>query len=201
MQDFFLRILEQIGQTTWLEWLGTITGFLCVYLAAKQNILNWPISIISVLAYAILFFESKLYGDTVLQVYFLFTAIYGWYYWTKRKQEFEKPIVSISSTQFYLVIFIILILTGLIGSFLDHVTDSDVPYADGFCTSISFVAQFMMTRKIVQNWLLWVFVDICYIPLYIHKDLYLTAVLYFAFTIIAWNGYREWRKTYLTSIN
>ena len=61
---------------------------------------------------------------------------------------------------------------------------------------MSFVAQFLMTRKVLQNWLLWVFVDICYIPLYIHKELMLTAVLYFVFTIIAWNGYRDWRKTY-----
>lgn len=196
MQDFFQQIARQFAQTPWLEWLGTLTGFLCVYLAAKQNIWNWPISIISVTSYAVLFYDAKLYGDTVLQFYFLSTAIYGWYYWIKRKEEKKKPIVKASGNQLLLCLLSIIVLTISIGYLLDSKTNSDVPYIDAFCTSVSFVAQFLMTRKILQNWLLWVFVDICYIPLYIHKDLMLTAVLYFVFTVIAWNGYRDWQKTY-----
>jgi len=196
MQDFFQQIASQFAQTPWLEWLGTLTGFLCVYLAAKQHIWNWPISIISVGSYAILFYEAKLYGDTVLQFYFLSTAIYGWYYWIKRREEKKKPIVKASGNQIFLCLLAIIVLTISIGYLLDSKTNSDVPYIDAFCTSVSFVAQFLMTRKILQNWLLWVFVDICYIPLYIHKDLMLTAVLYFVFAVIAWNGYRDWQKSY-----
>lgn len=196
MQDFFQQIARQFAQTSWLEWLGTLTGFLCVYLAAKQNIWNWPISIISVASYAILFYDAKLYGDTVLQFYFLSTAVYGWYYWIKRKEEKKEPIVKASKGQLLLCLLAILFLTLSIGYLLDSKTNSDVPYIDAFCTSISFVAQFLMTRKVLQNWLLWVFVDLCYIPLYIHKELMLTAVLYFVFAIIAWNGYRDWQKTY-----
>jgi len=196
MQDFFQQIARQFAHTSWLEWLGTLTGFLCVYLAAKQNIWNWPISIISVASYAILFYDAKLYGDTVLQFYFLSTAVYGWYYWIKRKEEKKKPIVNANSNQLLLCCLAIFSLTISIGYLLDRKTNSDVPYIDAFCTSVSFVAQFLMTRKVLQNWLLWVFVDICYIPLYIHKDLMLTAVLYFVFAIIAWNGYRDWQKTY-----
>lgn len=196
MHDFFQQIARQFAQTSWLEWLGTLTGFLCVYLAAKQNIWNWPISIISVASYAILFYDAKLYGDTVLQFYFLSTAVYGWYYWIKRKEEKKKPIVKASKGQLLLCLLAILVLTLSIGYLLDRKTNSDVPYIDAFCTSVSFVAQFLMTRKVLQNWLLWVFVDICYIPLYIHKDLMLTAVLYLVFTLIAWNGYRDWLKTY-----
>lgn len=196
MQDFFQQVARQFAQTPWLEWLGTLTGFLCVYLAAKQNIWNWPISIISVLSYAILFYDARLYGDTVLQFYFLSTAIYGWYYWHKRREENKKPIVKANRNQLLLSILAIIGLTTAIGYLLDSETNSDVPYIDAFCTSVSFVAQFLMTRKVLQNWLLWVFVDICYIPLYIHKQLMLTAVLYLVFAIIAWNGYRDWQKTY-----
>lgn len=196
MQDFFQQIASQFAQTTWLEWLGTLTGFLCVYLAARQHIWNWPISIISVSSYAILFYGTRLYGDAVLQFYFLCTAVYGWYYWLKRKEEKKKPIVKASKLGLLLSILAVLLLTGILGYFLDSQTNSDLPYIDAFCTAMSFVAQFLMTRKVLQNWLLWVFVDICYIPLYIHKELMLTAVLYFVFTIIAWNGYRDWRKTY-----
>lgn len=200
MSALIQQIMQQFAQTSILEWIGTVTGFLCVYLAAKQHILNWPISAISVLIYGYIFYHSKLYGDAVLQVYFLGTAIYGWYYWAKSAREDNKPIVSFNNREMGLTIITIAILTALLGTFLQQMTDSDVPYADGFCTAISFVAQFLMTRKVLQNWLLWIFVDICYIPLYLHKGLFLTAVLYFVFALIAWSGYRDWKTTYRTFI-
>ncbi len=196
MQDLLSQLFQQFLATSLLEWIATLSGFLCVYLAAKQNIWNWPISIISVLTYFYIFYHSKLYGDSVLQLYFLGTAIYGWYYWNKRSHSDEKPISSFNSKQMMMTMAVIAALSLLLGFALDRWTNSDVPYADGFCTATSFVAQFLMTRKVLQNWLIWVLVDICYIPLYYHKDLLLTAVLYFAFAIIAWNGYRDWRKTY-----
>lgn len=196
MQDFLAQLFQQFLATSMLEWIATLSGFLCVYLAAKQNIWNWPISIISVLCYLYIFYHSKLYGDSVLQLYFLGTAVYGWYYWNKRAHSEERPISRLNSKQMALALGIILFLSLLLGWALDQWTNSDVPYADGFCTACSFVAQFLMTRKVLQNWLIWVFVDLCYIPLYLHKDLLLTAILYFAFAIIAWNGYRDWRKTY-----
>src|SRR5690606_25052093 len=196
MQDFLSPFYQQFLETSALEWLATITGFLCVFLAAKQNIWNWPISIISVLTYLFIFYQHKLYGDAVLQIYFLTTAAYGWYYWTKRNQSNEKPISSLSPREFLLTTLIVLLLSIGLGFLLDHGTDSDVPYDDGFCTAVIFVAQFLMTRKVLQNWLLWVIVDLCYIPLYLYKGLILTAVLYLVFAIIAWNGYRGWRKSY-----
>ncbi len=196
MPELFTSLYQQILSTGILEWLATITGFLCVYLAARQNILNWPISIISVSIYAYLFYQNKLYGDTVLQLYFLSTAIYGWYYWRSVDSNDIKPVSNFTNRQMLTTAVIILFLGTTLGAILGHFTDSDVPYIDGLCTSMSFVAQFLMTRKILQNWLIWVLVDILYIPLYIHKDLVLTAILYVAFTIIAWNGYRAWRHTY-----
>lgn len=196
MQDFFRTVIEQFLQTSVLEWLATISGFLCVYLAAKQHILNWPISIISVAIYAYLFYHSKLYGDAILQIYFFGTAIYGWYFWRKISTQAERPIRQISRKQGFYILLAILGLTLCLGLGLDTYTDSDVPYIDAFCTAMSFVAQFLMTRKILQNWLLWIVVDLCYIPLYLHKNLLLTAVLYFAFTLVAWKGYQDWKKTY-----
>lgn len=196
MPDFFANFYTQFSQTSLLEWAATLTGFLCVYLAAKQHILNWPISIISVTIYGYIFYHSKLYGDAVLQIYFLGTAVYGWYYWSRTDNQKEVPIRRFSRKQLWLTCIAIVALGLLLGSLLARFTDSDVPYIDGLCTATSFIAQFLMTRKILQNWLLWVAVDICYIPLYIHKNLLLTAVLYLAFAIIAWNGYRGWRTTY-----
>ena len=196
MPEFFTSIYQQFLATSALEWLATLSGFFCVYLAARQNILNWPISIISVCTYAYIFFHNKLYGDAVLQLYFLSTAIYGWYYWKAANHATGAVIKKFNRKQMLITLVATLVLALSLGSLLRSFTDTDVPYIDGLCTAISFVAQFLMTRKVLQNWLMWVFVDICYIPLYLHKDLLLTAVLYIAFTIIAWNGYRDWRKTY-----
>lgn len=197
MGDALQAIVDQFYQITALEWVGTVTGFLCVYLAARQHILNWPISIISVAAYAILFYQSKLYGNAVLQVYFFGTAIYGWHYWLKRGQDADKkPIVSFSTMEILLTIGVIIALSAIMGWFLGTYTDTDVPYIDGFCTAMSFVAQFLMTRKVLQNWILWVIVDICYIPLYIYKGFMLTSLLYVAFAVIAAMGYLDWRRTW-----
>ncbi|HXH99701.1 MAG TPA: nicotinamide riboside transporter PnuC [Sphingobacteriaceae bacterium] len=192
-------LVTQFYQTSWIEWVGTISGFICVYLAAKQNIWSWPIALISVAAYSVLFYQYQLYGDAVLQVYFFGTSIYGWYYWTTNNETEQKPIKSLSKSQWLLTLLLIGISTGLAGWILDNYTPTNVPYADGFCTSMSFVAQFLMTRKIIQNWILWIIVDICYIPLYIYKDLVLTAILYALFLWLATMGYLEWRKKWKTA--
>lgn len=190
------QIVSQISHTSLLEWFAVITGFTCIYLAAKQHILNWPISIFSVIAYAVLFYQGKLYGEMLLQGYFLFTAIYGWYYWIKRKQEHKKPIVRFTLNEMLLAMGAIFVCSILLGLFLHHFTDTDVAYIDGTLASVSFVAQFLMTRKVLQNWIMWIMVDILYIPLFIYKDYFLTAILYAVLAFIAWLGYTDWKKTW-----
>lgn len=197
--SFAQHVLTQVANTSALEWFGTITGFLCVYLAARQHILNWPIAMLSVGAYAVLFYDYGLYGDAVLQFYFLATAIYGWYYWIKRKEEDQKPIVRLTGRQWALICAAVAVLSALLGFFLDRFTPSEVPYIDGFCTALSFVAQLMLTRKILENWILWIVVDSCYVPLYLYKDLNLTALLYLVFLVLATLGYLDWKKTWRTA--
>jgi len=190
------QIIQGIKQTGYLEWIGATTAIACVYLAARQNIWNWLTGIISVTAYLIVFFESGLYGDAYLQIYFLGTGIYGWYYWIRKKERHEKPITSLSLKQYVLVILATLGLSVLLGLYLQKFTPSTVPYIDGFCTSVSFMAQLLMTRKVLQNWALWVFVDICYVPLYIYKNLYITAILYIILLVLAAKGYIDWHREY-----
>jgi nicotinamide mononucleotide transporter len=198
--SFWLLFCDQLIQTSELEWFGTITGFLCVYLAAKQHILNWLIAILSIAAYSVLFYQYKLYGDAALQVYFLVTSVYGWYYWIKRKEEDQQPIASLSSSLIFKTILSIVILSAVLGISLDTFTNTDVPYIDGTCTAISLVAQFLLTRKIIQNWVLWIIVDICYIPLYLYKNLALTAVLYTLYLVLATLGYLNWRRTWRLTV-
>ncbi|WP_439695205.1 nicotinamide riboside transporter PnuC [Mucilaginibacter sp. AW1-7] len=190
------NIIQGIKQTSYLEWLGAATTIACVYLAARQNIWNWLAGIIAVIAYMVVFFQSGLFGDAYLQIYFLGTGVYGWYFWLRKKERQEKPVISLSHKEYLLVLLITLLLSGLMGLYLQHFTSSTVPYIDGFCTSVSFMAQLLMTRKILQNWALWVFVDICYVPLYIYKNLYVTAILYVILLVLATIGYIDWNKEY-----
>ena len=193
---FWHQFIQQLQQTSWLEWLGFVSTIACIYLAAKENILNWPISILSIIISAVLYFQSHLFGDFALQFYFLFTAFYGWWFWFTNKKEKERPIVSIKTHHWLIVITIVVLLTLILGYVLAKYTPSKVPYQDGFCTAVSLVAQIMLTRKILENWILWILVDICYVPLLIYKNLNIYALLYAILVVIALKGYLDWRDTY-----
>lgn len=135
----------------------------------------------------------------LLQGYFLLTGIYGWYYWLKRKQEKQAPVVKYQSKEMLVALFAIILLSVGLGSFLHHFTDTDVAYIDGTLASASFVAQFLLTRKVLQNWLIWFIADIIYVPLFIYKQFYLTAFLYAILVLLAWKGYVDWKRSWKTN--
>lgn len=184
-----------------LEVVGVISGLLCVYLAAKNIIWNWPLAIISVAIYIFIFYDSHLFADMGLQVYFLSINIYGWYFWSRKKpSEAKTPVTLIKQREILLSALAIVIFTFLLGWLLYNHTTASYPYLDSFCTACSIVAQFFMARKVLQNWLLWIFVDAIYVGIYIFKDLHLTAVMYAIYIVIALIGYVDWKKEYRKQI-
>ncbi len=194
--------------TNYIELIGVITGLLCVYLAAVNNIWNWPFAIISVTLYIFIFFEARLYADMGLQFYFLGANIYGWYFWSRKKgSEIKVPVVSISLKQIIWTIIAIAIITPSLGytlvklSPILHYKPASYPYLDSFCTSVSLIAQLFMARKIYQNWLMWVFVDIIYVGVYFIKHLQPTAFMYAIYAVIALLGYLDWRKEFNKQLN
>jgi nicotinamide mononucleotide transporter len=189
-------------QTWWhaqnlLEVAGVITGLLCVWLAAVNNIWNWPFAIISVGIYIFIFWHSKLYADMGLQFYFMAMNIYGWYFWShKPKTETKVPVLKIKRIEIWLSIPAVIIFTGLLGILLRDKTDAAFPFVDSFCTACSLIAQVFLARKVLENWLIWIFVDIVYVGVYIFKHLDLTAAMYAVYIGIALMGYVDWRKDY-----
>lgn len=181
-----------------LEWFGVFTGILCVWLAAKNNIWNWPFAIISVVIYIFIFFESRLYADMGLQVYFLGMNLYGWYFWSKNKNNHQasRAISSITSKEILFSIIGISVFTLAIGFLLHKETNASFPFIDSFCTACSLIAQLFLARKVLQNWLIWIFVDLIYVGVYFSKDLYATGLMYVLYIFIAIMGYLDWRKTY-----
>ncbi len=195
LRDSFTQLFLQTGL---LEWFGVFTGILCVWLAAKNNIYNWPIAIASVVIYIFIFFESKLYADMGLQVYFFAMNVYGWYFWSKNRNnpEASRPIAIITKKEIILSILGVIVFTVILGFMLKKNTDASFPFLDSFCTACSLIAQVFLARKVLQNWLIWIFVDIIYVGMYISKDLYATAVMYALYVYIASVGYLDWRRTY-----
>lgn len=197
--DAFSDSLSQfVFGTGILEWLGVFSGILCVWLAAKNNIWNWPIAIISVSIYIFIFFESKLYADMGLQFYFFVMNIYGWYYWSKNKnKQYQERLISlITPKEIWLSILGVFAFTLLLGFFLYKQTDAAFPFIDSFCTAVSLIAQIFLARRVLQNWLIWIFVDLIYVGVYFSKDLYATGLMYLLYIGIASMGYRDWKRIY-----
>ena len=204
MFDAFQESISQfIFGTGLLEWCGVFTGILCVWLAAKNNIWNWPIAIVSVIIYIFIFFDSKLYADMGLQFYFFGMNIYGWYFWSKQRnnKEESRPISLITRKEIFLSIAGIIIFTLALGFILHKKTDASFPFIDSFCTACSLIGQIFLARKVLQNWLIWIFVDAIYVGIYFSKDLYATGLMYALYIVIATIGYLDWKKIYREQIN
>lgn len=190
--------LQEIAQNPWVEWFGVFTGILCVWLAAKNVIWNWPIAILSVSVYIFIFFEARLYADMGLQFYFLAMNIYGWFYWGRRKDNSaeEQPISSITKKEIIFSLIGIVVFTVVLGFTLYKKTDASFPFVDSFCAAGSIVAQVFLARRILQNWIIWIFVDLIYVAVYVSKGLYPTGLMYGLYIFIAIMGYLDWRRKY-----
>lgn len=180
----------------WLEILGVIFSLLYLGFSIKQNILLWPMGILSAILYMVVFYQSKFYADMGLNAYYFIISIYGWLLWRKRAGEGEKvfPVSRIRLNQGLILALITVTAFAGIGLLLDRFTDSPVPYWDAFTTALSFTATWMLARKIIEHWILWVIVDTVSMALYLHRGLYPTLVLFGIYTVMAVVGYIQWKR-------
>lgn len=182
----------------YVEILGVISSLLYLLFSIKQNILLWPTGMISAILYMIVFFHSKFYADMGLNVYYLFISIYGWALWSKKESQGAGGGLGVSriSLKQGSILFLItgFFFTG-IGLVLDRFTDSPLPYWDAFTTALSFTATWMLARKIIEHWIIWVIVDVVSMGLYLYRGLYPTLLLFAVYTVMAVIGYIQWKKT------
>ncbi len=187
----------------WVEIFGTITGLLYIYLSIKEKASLWIVGFLTSAAYVYVFYKSKFYADMSLQVYYLVISVYGFYYWLKggktvekQSQNDNKVPIKTTSLQLWAVLFVIfLVLFVIMGYVLEHYTDSPVPWWDAFTTAASIIATWMLARKLIEQWLIWIVVDLVSMGLYIVKGLYPTSFLFFVYTILAIVGYFQWLKS------
>jgi nicotinamide mononucleotide transporter len=180
-----------------IEVLGAILGLLYIFFSIRQNILTWLTGLLTSLLYIVVFFQSKFYADMGLQVYYVFISIYGWYFWIKgtKKNTGKNVPVRVTPREYWIRLGIIsLVIYFLILFVLLKFTDSDVPYMDSLTTALSITATWMLAKKYLEHWLIWIFVDLLSSGLYIFKALWPTAILFLIYTAMAVLGYFEWKK-------
>jgi nicotinamide mononucleotide transporter len=181
---------------TWTEILGAVTGAASVLLAVRESAWNWPVGIANNIFFFILFWKAKLYADAILQIVYLVISIFGWWNWVfGGKGRTELTVTKASARAVILLCIVTGASTIVLTTWLRRFTDSSVPLWDGLTTALSLTAQYMLSRKLLENWWVWMTADLIYIGLYCYKSLYLTGVLYLVFFGMCIAGCSGWYKS------
>jgi nicotinamide mononucleotide transporter len=180
-----------------VELVATVFGLACVWMYVRQSIWSWPTGLVQVMLFALVFYRARLYSDFLLHLVYVVLQIYGWYCWSARGDA--KPQLPITTlTLGPRIMCGVIALTGslTLGFTMHRFTDASLPYWDASIAGMSLVAQYLLARKILENWLLWIAVDIVAIGVYLAKGLYLTTGLYAVFLVMATMGWMAWLNSY-----
>ena len=190
----------------YLEIAGVVIGLHYLYLEYHANVWLWIVGVIMPAIYIFVYYDAGLYADMWISVYYILASAYGLIVWIRKhsasgqtpqgvaEKESAQGIKSMPRRYYLWIGLIIIALTLGIGMALSRLTDSSVPWADGFTTALSIVAMWMLAKKYTQQWLMWIAADLASSALYIYKDLWLTSGLYMLYAIIAYFGYKRWKK-------
>ena len=179
----------------WLELAGAVLSILGVWLTARRHILCWPVGLVSVLIYAAVFIDAKLYSDSLLQVAFASFLIYGWLRWRRHLDDTGHVMIA-DLPRRHAMAHVLVGAVGalLLGGAMHFGTDAALPWLDAALAAFSLVAQFWQARRHVAAWWLWIGVDLVYIGVYLYKELMITSVLYVVFIALAVFGLRAWQR-------
>lgn len=188
-----------------LEIIGAVIGIIYLFLEYKANVWLWPVGILMSLFYVVIFFHGKFYADAAVYLYYIGANVYGLYAWLKRSHYGESsgqstssdPIVHTPQSMIWKLFVAFVLVYALIAFVLVRFTDSPVPYGDALTTSMSVVATYMLAKKWLEQWLLWIVVDVISTALYLWKGLYPTALLFTIYVVVAIMGYFKWRRDML----
>ena len=180
-----------------LELIAVGFGIISVWFAKKNNILVYPTGLVSTLIFVYILLEFQLYGDLIINIYYSIMSVLGWYLWSRTKNGADEFPISGMNKKDFIISIIIFIATLLfvvfVYLFFDKFTDWTA-YVDAFTTGLFFVGMWLMAKRKVENWILWIVADVISVPLYFHKGLTFSSLQFSIFTILAILGYLEWKK-------
>lgn len=185
-----------------LQVIGVILGLLYLWLEYKADIRLWIVGLIMPMVHGILYYQKGLYADSSMQVYYVLAGVYGWIIWERAKRRGKSPKankialkICHTPSKMVLPLFASYVLAhGIIYWFLTQFTNSNVPFWDSLTTALSIIAMWMLSRKYVEQWLVWLFVDLITVGLYFYKGIPITACLYLLYSCLAFAGFLRWRK-------
>lgn len=188
-------ILDYI-QTNWIEIVGAVLSLIYLYLSIRQKVSLWFYGIVSSVFYIVVFFQTKFYADMSLQFYYVAISIYGWINWKQGKPGTgeELPATQMSKRLFLNLCIATALIYLAYYLVLAKFTDSTIPKADSLVGALSVVGTWMLARKLIENWLVWIVADGLCVGLYVYKALYPTAILFIIYTLMAVVGYWQWKK-------
>ena len=192
---------------SYLEFIGTLFYLWSVWLIAQRKMLTWPIGIISVILFGVLFYQIQLYSDTIEQVYYLGASVYGWWFWKHDQQHAETSEIAVRMSSFRTIIswaIVTAALTILVTLFMRNIhlllptlfpVPASFPFLDALTTIMSFVAMFLMAQKRIESWIYWIIVDMIGIVLYFVKNVKFISLLYIILLVMAVRGFLVWQKS------
>ncbi len=191
---------------SYIEFFGTLLNLACVWLVVKKHILNWPIGIVGVILFGALFYQLHLYADLLEQIYYFITGFLGWYAWTKVRPQADQAIdVKTNTTKQNILWLVGIAIFTVIGTWVMRNLNSwlpiffpepaSLPLLDVWTTVMSFAAQILLIKQRIENWVLWIVVDVIAIGLYYYKGVPFVAALYAIFLVLATSGLITWYKT------
>lgn len=200
-----LNIWAELSVYSIPEIIAVLASLTYVILASREHRGCWLAAILGSSIYVLVFFQYQLYMDSVLNIFYVVMAVYGWVMWQNHQPKVglistvieNKTTIKRWDCKTHInAIASIILLSALSGFYLDNYTDAAFPYFDSLTTWSSFLATWMVVNKILENWLYWIVIDAASIYLYINKELYFTALLFALYVIIATYGYLNWKKRY-----
>jgi nicotinamide mononucleotide transporter len=189
-------VLLYKGLTDCLEAVSFVTGAICVWLTVRESAWNFPIGLANSATYAVVFFQSRLYSDAGLQIIYLALGVIGWYLWLFGGTN--RTTLRISMTPMRRKIGVGLSVAAMLVGFtlINRYFLDSAPVLDALTTAISLGAQWLLDRKNIENWVLWIIVDVIYVPMYAYRHLYLTSLLYAVFVWMAIIGLTAWQQAF-----
>lgn len=190
---------------SYIELIGTIFGLIAVWLATRQKISSWPLGLVNVSCFFLLFYQVQLYSGMFLQAFFFITNIYGWFVWRRQLSDNESP-SSLSATMRWSLIISTAILTVIVGLLVQKLPiifpetftkPASQPYYDAFIAIASISGQLLLTRRISENWLVWLVVNGISVFVFFRQGLYLLTIEYVLFFILSIKGIIDWKKSTL----
>lgn len=194
-QEIYHQFIEGIKGTSWLEYIGTTCGIGSVFLSRKENILLYPVGMISTVIYIYLYLTHGLYADASVNFYYTVMSVIGWMMWARKKNNDVVLHISYSTKKEHIFSIVFFVFCWIVLFFvLKNFTDSSVPQADAFTSAAAFTGMWLMNKKKIENWWWWIITNIASIPLNFYKGLVFTSFQYMVLLVLAIMGLMEWTK-------